>query len=93
LQKMCDRVAEELQHKNLVANTVSVKFRWADFTTFTRQRSVTVGLNDAAGIYRLAAAIWEENWPPGQRMRLLGVGVSKLEETAVRQLGFDFGSQ
>ncbi|MCB8922915.1 MAG: DNA polymerase IV [Ardenticatenaceae bacterium] len=93
LRKMCSRVAQELQRKNLLAYTVFVKFRWADFTTFTRQRSVTVGLDDADEIYRLAAAIWQENWPPERRMRLLGVGVSKLEETAVRQLGFDFGSQ
>ncbi len=91
LRKMCERVAQELQRKGLVAYTVYVKFRWADFTTFTRQKSVTVGLDNAADMYRLAATIWEENWPPGQRMRLLGVGVSRLEETAVRQLGFDFG--
>jgi nucleotidyltransferase/DNA polymerase involved in DNA repair len=31
---------------------------WADFTTFTRQKSVTHSVNDAATIYRLALAIW-----------------------------------
>lgn len=90
LCKMCERVAQELQRQNLVAYTVYVKFRWADFTTFTRQKSVTVGLDDTGTLCRLVGAIWEEHWPPGQRMRLLGVGVSRLEETAVRQLGFNF---
>jgi DNA polymerase-4 len=91
LRQMCDRVAQSVQKRGLVAHTVTVKFRWSDFTTFTRQRSVTVGIDDEADIYRLAAAIWQENWPQNRPMRLLGVGVSKLEEMGNgRQLGFDF---
>ncbi len=90
LEKMCQSVAKSLQQRQLLARTVYVKFRWADFTTFTRQKSVTVSIDSDVEIYRLATAIWEENWPPGQRMRLLGVGVSNLEEASVRQLGFGF---
>jgi DNA polymerase-4 len=90
LEKMCQSVARSLQKRQLSARTVYVKFRWADFTTFTRQKSVTVTIDSDVEIYRLAVAIWEENWPPGQRMRLLGVGVSNLEEASVRQLGFGF---
>jgi DNA polymerase-4 len=90
LEKMCQSVANSLQKQQFVARTVYVKFRWADFTTFTRQKSVAVGIDSDVEIYRLAAAIWEENWPTGQRMRLLGVGVSNLEEASVRQLGFGF---
>jgi DNA polymerase-4 len=87
---MCASIAQSLQKRTLVARTVYVKFRWADFTTFTRQKSVTVGIDGEQEIYRLAEMIWRENWPEGQRMRLLGVGVSNVEETAVRQLGFEW---
>jgi DNA polymerase-4 len=90
LQKMASRVAQSLQKRQLVAHTVTVKFRWADFTTFTRQRSLEVGVDDDETIYAVAEAIWEEHWPPGQKMRLLGVGVSKIEAPQVRQLGFNF---
>jgi DNA polymerase-4 len=90
LRKMCDSVAISLQKRSLVAHTVTVKFRWADFTTFTRQRSLEVGVDTAVDIHRLAESIWAENWPPGKPTRLLGVGVSKLEEPIGRQLGFDF---
>jgi DNA polymerase-4 len=89
LQKMAHRVAQSLQKRQLVAHTITVKFRWADFTTFTRQRSLGVGTDDAETIYAIAEAIWTEHWPPGQKMRLLGVGVSKIEAPQVRQLGFD----
>lgn len=92
LQKMCDSVARSLQKRELVAHTVFVKFRWADFTTFTRQKSLEVGIDQVADIYRVAHMIWEAHWPPGQRMRLLGVGVSSLEQPTLRQLGFDFGA-
>jgi DNA polymerase-4 len=89
LRKQSTSVARSLQRRNLVAHTVRVKFRWADFTTFTRQKSLEVGIDEQEKIYRLALAIWQENWPTGQRMRLLGVGVSGLEEPAARQ--FDLG--
>jgi len=89
LRKQSASVARSLQRRDLVAHTVRVKFRWADFTTFTRQKSVTVGIDDEEKIFRLALAIWQENWPEGQRMRLLGVGVSSLEAPAARQ--FDLG--
>ncbi|MEZ4592637.1 MAG: hypothetical protein R3D55_16045 [Chloroflexota bacterium] len=90
LKEMVEDVARSLQKRQLVAHTVTVKFRWADFTTFTRQRSLEVGIDDAPTIYAVAESIWAENWPPGQKMRLLGVGVSKIEAPQVRQLGFNF---
>ncbi len=89
LRKMSHSVAKSLQRRNLITHTIRVKFRWDDFTTFTRQRTIEVGTDDPDIIYHLAAAIWEENWPPGQRMRLLGVGATKLEEPEGRQLNFD----
>lgn len=92
LRIQADSVARSLQTHGLAAHTVRVKFRWADFTTFTRQKSVSQPLDDAAGIYRLALAIWQEHWPPGQRMRLIGVGASGLVAIEQRQLGLPFDS-
>lgn len=90
LRKMCQRVVQSLQKQGLVAYTVSVKFRWADFTTYTRQKSVEVGFDDVETLYKLAHALWDEHWPRHKKLRLLGVGVSKLAESEIRQLGFDF---
>ena len=90
LQKMSDKVAKSLQKRKLVAHTVTVKFRWADFTTYTRQRSLDVGIDNGEEIYKVAHAIWNEHWPRDKKLRLIGVGVSKIEKPEVRQLGFDF---
>ena len=90
LRQQAESVARSLQKRSLVAHTVRVKFRWSDFTTFTRQKSTEIGLDDAETIYRLALAIWQENWLPGQRMRLIGVGVTSLEAAWQGQLTLPF---
>lgn len=86
LEEMAATVAQTLQGHDLVAHTVTVKFRWADFTTFTRQKTVAPPIDDEDEIARQALLIWREHWPKGRRMRLLGVGVSNLEEPQARQL-------
>ena len=87
LREMSAEVAAELQKRNLLAHTVRVKFRAPDFTTFTRQRSLEIGIDDAATLYRLAAAIWAEHWPASKPMRLLGVAAAGLVAGEGRQLG------
>lgn len=90
LEKMANQVSSSLKKRNLVAFTVKVKFRWADFTTFTRQKTLEIGTDDGQTIAQVAIAIWKRHWPEGQPMRLIGVGVSKLEEREGRQLDFGF---
>jgi len=87
LREMSAEVAAELIKRHLLAHTIRVKFRASDFTTFTRQRSVEVGVDDAETIYRLALALWTQHWPAGKPMRLLGVGAAGLVEGESRQLG------
>lgn len=87
LRRMSAEVATELQKRNLLAHTVRVKFRRPDFVTYTRQRSLEIGVDSAGDIYRLALALWQEHWPAGQPMRLLGVAAAGLREGESRQLG------
>ncbi len=85
LVEMSETVADYLRRRGLVAHTVVVKYRWTDFTTFTRQRTVERAIDSAGEIARLAIAIWEANWRD-EKLRLIGVGVTNLEEPAGRQL-------
>ena len=90
LGRMAESVSGSLTRNGLIAYTVAVKFRWSDFTTFTRQKSVTVGIDSSDEIYQLAEQLWRENWTTGQRVRLLGVRVSGIHQPQTRQLGFGF---
>lgn len=83
--ELSETVAGSLRRRGLVAHTVTIKYRWADFSTFTRQRTVERAIDTADEITQLALAVWESNWQ-GEQLRLIGVGVSNLEEPAGRQL-------
>jgi DNA polymerase IV len=88
LREQAESVAQSLQKRGLAAHTIRVKFRWDDFTTFTRQKSLAQPVDDAAMIERVGLAIWREHWPPGQRMRLIGLGATGLVPAGEeRQLG------
>jgi DNA polymerase-4 len=90
LQKMAGSISNSLKKRKMVAHTIRLKIRWADFTTFTRQMSREIGTDDELQIYETALIILERNWGGKQKIRLLGLGVSGLESPIVRQKGFGF---
>lgn len=81
LLRLADRAASRLRAHELAAGTVSVKIRRADFTTYTRQRTVQPPTQDTAVVSAAAKALLER-WlatQPDAAVRLLGVGVSDLQ--------------
>lgn len=80
LLRLTERTAARLRKAGLAANTVQIKIRQSDFTTYTRQRKVRPGSNGTDQIYAVARQlldVWLANFP-GARIRLLGVGGSDL---------------
>jgi DNA polymerase-4 len=85
LMHLADRTASRLRAHHLVAGTVCVKIRRADFTTYTRQRALEPPTDDTAAV-AAAAQLLLGAWlasQPRAAVRLLGVGVSDLK--ALRQ--------
>ncbi len=79
-------VARELRRSGLCASTVRLKLRWSDFTTPTRQMTFAQPNDDGQQIYALARQLFARLWQPGQKVRLVGVGVSGLTDQP-RQMG------
>jgi DNA polymerase-4 len=82
LLRLSERTAARLRAKQLVAGTIQVKIRQADFTTHTRQRVLRPAGNGTEQIYEAANALlldWLTEFP-GTTIRLLGVGGSQLAE-------------
>ena len=80
LLRLTERTAQRLRAKRLAAGTLQVKIRQADFSTFTRQRSLKPPGNSLNILYEVAKELLSE-WladNPGARVRLLGVGGSRL---------------
>jgi DNA polymerase-4 len=63
-----------------MATTVTLRLRYGDFTTLTRQHTVQEPLNSADEIAHIAGKLLVLNWIPGEPVRLLGVGASHFSE-------------
>jgi DNA polymerase-4 len=88
LLALAERTASRIRAKQLVAGTVQVKIRQADFTTFTRQRALRPPGHGTDQIYQTARALLHQ-WlseHPGAEIRLLGVGGSELSGAEQRDL-------
>jgi DNA polymerase IV len=81
LRGMAVKLAEHLRGRGHVARTVTTKVRYPDFSIRTRSTSLPVGIDDAARIGELACQLLDRALRdrPGP-LRLVGVGVSGLEE-------------
>jgi DNA polymerase-4 len=81
LTGLADRAATRLRAAGLAAGRVAVKIRRADFTTYTRQRTMEPPTQDTAAVSAMAQALLLE-WlrtQPNAAVRLLGVGVGDLQ--------------
>jgi DNA polymerase-4 len=81
LRRMSEQVAEYLRARGQVARTVTTKVRYPDFTIRTRSASLAVGIDDASRIGELACSLLDRALRDrAAPLRLVGVGVSGLEE-------------
>ena len=81
LRRMAVELAEGLHRRGQVARTVTTKVRYPDFSIRTRSTSLPVGIDDAERIGELACALLDRALRDRPApLRLVGVGVSGLEE-------------
>jgi len=81
LRALSADVGARMRRGGWSARTVNIKFRYGDFSTFSRQQTLAAGdLGDvaiAATAIRLFAAAWSQ-----APVRLLGVGLTGIEEAS-----------
>jgi len=79
-------VCQQLRKEGVCGTAVKLKIRWPDFVTVTRQLSVANATAEEAVLWPLALRLFEQVWPAGQPVRLLGFGISGLEVPAQMSL-------
>ncbi len=84
LREQAERVARELRAEGYAGRCVTLKLRFADFSTLTR-RHTDDPTQDGLLIYRRACALLERI-PLRQAVRLIGLSVSGLGPAAAGQL-------
>ena len=85
LRQQAAEVGARLKRGGLAARTVTLKLRWSDFTTRTRQITVAQPVDDGEEIARIALDLLTAQRSRGEAVRLVGVGGSGLV-AAVRQM-------
>ena len=86
LLALADRSAGHLRSRGLVARTVSLKLRTADFQTLTRSRTLSTPTDVAREIYLAARELLAATDLGGRAVRLVGVRAEGLSEVSARQL-------
>jgi DNA polymerase-4 len=86
LRELSAQVGRRLRRDGLAGRTVRLKLRWPDFTSLTRQTSLSQPVDQDDEIFASALELLHAVRTPGRAVRLIGVGVSGLG-APLRQLG------
>lgn len=88
LVALSDSVASRLRTAGVAGRTVTIKVRFGDFSTITRSHTLASPVDSGVVLAREAKRLLEEvDVAPG--VRLIGVGVSELEDPDQRQLSLE----
>jgi DNA polymerase-4 len=78
LLRLSERTAARLRSQGLVGRTVSIKVRFADFTTITRARTLREATDVGRDLYATAGSLFDALGLQRARLRLVGVRVEGL---------------
>ena len=80
-------VAFRLRKRNFRTRTITLKLRYGDFRTVTRNRSFDTGTNTTETLWRAAKQVFEQWYKKsGGALRLIGFGAGQLEDEQGGQL-------
>jgi DNA polymerase IV len=92
LWRLVDRITERMRRAGRVGRTVTLRFRFDDFTRATRAHSLADATAGTATIHATAAALLDAAWPIVEErgITLLGVSVGNLSDLEAVQLVLPF---
>jgi DNA polymerase IV len=83
LVKMTEKISYELRQENKMAGCISIKIRYHDFETTSRQTTIAYTFYDDELIQRARELFWKL-YKKGKPVRLIGVRLSELTGEAVQ---------
>lgn len=90
---LAEEVGSEARRNDFKGRTVSITIRYNDFTTITRQKTISPSYL-TKDIYNTGISLLEENWRAGRPVRLLGIGLGNIDEDSPEQLSiFDINNE
>lgn len=93
LLDLAGQVSRRLRRRQTKARTINLKLRYSSFKTITRRTTLPEATGSEDAIYRAARDLFRRVFAAGDRIRLLGLYASGLEENAPVVQGDLFGSE
>ena len=93
LLRLVDRITRRMRRANRVGRTITVRYRFDDFSRATRSHSLTHRTDATRAVHGVAAALLAGTWEQIDRrgLTLLGVSVGDLADGGPQQLALPFG--
>ncbi len=84
--RLTEKASARLREKELFAKTISIKVRFADFSTITRSKTLPLPISSTQEIYQVVKDLYIALKLERARLRLVGVSLENLHENAPEQL-------
>lgn len=84
--RLTERASARLRERDLFAKTISIKVRFADFSTITRSKTLPLPISSTQEIYAVVKDLYKALKLERARLRLVGVSLENLREDAPQQL-------
>lgn len=84
--RLSERASARLRDSDLFAKTISIKVRFADFSTINRSKTMPLALDGTQEIYEVVRALFEALHLDRARLRLVGVSLENLTSGAPEQM-------
>ena len=84
--RLTERASARLRDKEFFAKTISIKVRFADFSTINRSKTLALPIDGTHEIYEVVKALYEGLRIERARLRLVGVSLENLHNGAPEQM-------
>jgi len=84
--RLTERASARLRDKELFAKTISIKVRFADFSTINRSKTLSLPLEGTHEIYEVVKGLYQALKIERARLRLVGVTLENLSSGAPEQM-------
>ena len=86
LLRLTERATARLRDRELFAKTISIKVRFADFSTINRSKTLPLPIDSTHDVYEVVKGLYQALRIERARLRLVGVSLENLSEGAPHQM-------
>ena len=83
---LTEKASGRMRERELFSKTISIKVRFANFSTITRSKTLPLPISSSHEIYEVVRKLWQNLNLDRARIRLVGVELSNLCDNAPEQL-------